>query len=671
MRDWRATWKKIRQAPKRDLAFRLAARLRRRLSDTARPPLQAPAYAVELPDLRLNFYDWGLPKEIERGFESLAGASMQGVFDLLGSGPVNAFRGGASPGFDGHRYVDILDAADNDGKFLAAELPPGPLAESQRIWRLIAADYPGIDWGRDLRSGYRWRAGQYHSQIKVMAASSADVKLPLELGRLQHLPWLSLAFVRTSDHRYANALRTHLLDFVAANPPGWGPTWLYAMDAGIRAANIVLAVELLRSAGGEVDHEFEAVIARSLAEHGRFIVENIEWHPDRRTNHYLANLAGLVWIATAIPGCPEAPAWRAFSEWQLNEEILAQFLPDGGNFEASTGYHRLSAEMAIWALARLEACPRGPEPPPGTKLGRFELPSPEHRRISDQAIERLARALRFMKDVTASDGLALQIGDHDSGRFFKLDGEDRIERSLDFSGTIAAGDAYFGQPTTRFAGALMAALVGTNARVQPYFETQRTYHRAGDAHRGDATYTQAIHLGEGVWEGLETIAYSDFGLFLYRSPRALLAIRCGPVGQAGYGGHAHNDALGLELFADGTWLIRDPGSYVYTAVPEERDRYRSVHAHFAPQVEGREPNPLDAGLFRMPERAHAQALQFDREGFVGVHDGYGTRVFRRLEITQAGFDIHDGSDGNRLELIDLSNWTTPPISLGYGHREER
>ena len=112
------------------------------------------------------------------------------------------------------------------------------------------------------------------------------------------------------------------------------------------------------------------------------------------------------------------------------------------------------------------------------------------------------------------------------------------------------------------------------------------------------TYEIFAH-GNSLKSGIETLCFPDFGLFLMFSPTLFLSIRCGPVGQNGNGGHAHNDALSIELQINGVDHITDPGSYLYTPLPEIRNAYRSVKAHFAPYVDQQEPNSIDLNLFHM------------------------------------------------------------------------
>jgi len=170
--------------------------------------------------------------------------------------------------------------------------------------------------------------------------------------------------------------------------------------------------------------------------------------------------------------------------------------------------------------------------------------------------------------------------------------------------------------------------------------------------------------------GILHIAYPDFGLYLMISERMFLAIRCGPVGQKGNGGHAHNDALSIELQIDGINRITDPGSFLYTPAPEIRNAYRSVKTHFAPYIDQREPNPIDHNLFQMQDRAQARCLYFGDRGFIGTHEGYGSPVYRLIQVEDERLVIKDEINGpEQLVRLDPLNPTHGlPFSSGYGIR---
>ena len=117
---------------------------------------------------------------------------------------------------------------------------------------------------------------------------------------------------------------------------------------------------------------------------------------------------------------------------------------------------------------------------------------------------------------------------------------------------------------------------------------------------------------------IQTLAYPDFGLYIFRGARLYCAIRCGSNGQNGNGGHAHNDQLSLELAIDSEDLIRDPGTYLYTPLPKQRNVYRATQSHFTPQQPGQEQNDWLAGtpgLFSLQDQAQA-VLPLFRCGWV-------------------------------------------------------
>jgi Heparinase II/III-like protein len=175
--------------------------------------------------------------------------------------------------------------------------------------------------------------------------------------------------------------------------------------------------------------------------------------------------------------------------------------------------------------------------------------------------------------------------------------------------------------------------------------------------------------GGDLREELALYAYRDFGLYIFRSRRLYLAVRCAPINPACHGAHAHNDQLGIELSVDGEDRMVDPGTYLYTPLPSRRNAYRSVNAHWAPRCAGREPSSLDVSLFKLEDTARAQCLYFGEEGFVGAHDGYGFRVRRVIEIGREQLRIIDFFDApahGANHLPPTEHAAPPAFSPGYG-----
>lgn len=356
-------------------------------------------------------------------------------FDLLGSGWLEIVHGMACTGLEGFRFSPSpAVAADHEGRWLVGRINPANLTSSQRIWRLVEADYRPIDWQLDCKSGYRWRESQWAEDAPIAHQPGIDVKLPWELSRMQHLAVLAWAYgLGRAGHpglrpegRYVTEFRNQILDFIATNPPRFGINWRCTMDVAIRAANWVVAHDLFRSFGARFDDAFTAVLKASLLDHGRHIVSHLEFYPEGRGNHYLADIAGLVFIAAALPRNGETNSWLAFAVQELLAETAYQFGADSANFEASTSYHRLAAEMVLFASALIVGLPDDKraalaQADPAQLRTRPARPLSSARpELNSRHFARLVAMAEFTDAVTKPSGRVAQIGDNDSGRFLKL-----------------------------------------------------------------------------------------------------------------------------------------------------------------------------------------------------------------------------------------------------------
>jgi hypothetical protein len=655
-------------------------------------------------------------------------------FDLLGSGWVPVHHGAECSGVEGHRYGRVAQATLP----LPDRINPANRRESSRLQDLLEGDYRPIDWQLDFKSGFRWREDCWYKDIPISTGCpGADIKVPWELARCQHLPQLALAYglARAGTPGFRDALeyqrefRNQIIDFMAGNPPRFGVNWACPMDIGIRVANWLMAYDLFVAAGAEFDNAFVAALHRSVHEHGAHIAGNLEWNEAFRSNHYLADLAGLLFAGAYLPSGTTSNDWILTAAIELLIEIPAQFNGDGSNFEASTCYHRLSAEMAIYSVALLLSILRGRLPLPWqvspTRQGgvptRWEN---DEQLFSASLTGILERAAEFSMHTTKEDGRVAQIGDNDSGRFFKLqpacaaitveqarrqhenlcgyavlpDSDNFwLEDSLDhrhLAGAIGAlftrrdladfaspfnldaavirilaGDRRFpgyrndAQPikASTVCKGTDAEFAAIEARLQSLSNTSRQSYRF--------PLPAAIRLDQ-----IETFGYPDFGLFIFKTNGFYLAIRCGPQGQAGNGGHDHHDQLSVEMVISGHAHAVDPGTYLYTALPKRRNEYRAAAAHFAPRIVGMEPGSL-ALLFSLPDLARAENLYFGRGGFIGRHQGYGAPVYRVIRFADHHVEIHDYAEGGTLEACRFADTGTtnshhqgPPFSAGYGLR---
>ena len=488
---------------------------------------------------------------------------------------------------------------------------------------------PKIDWHRDFKSGFRWDPRAFFARLRYGDTPGTDVKVPWELSRFQHLPTLGKAYWFTGEERYAAEFVAELTDWMDENLPEFGVNWICSMDIAIRAFNWVWGYVFFQEAP-QVTPAFRRRLAGSLLAHGRHIRRNLERGADGITsNHYLANLVGLVGLGFACPAFREAQAWREFSLAETFQEIERQVHPDGGDYESSIPYHRLVTEMFL-AVAIL--CRRNGVTPP------------------EPFLERLRSMLDFILWYTKPNGLAPQVGDADDGRLHILADygawDPRDHRHL-----LATGGAFFQRDD-------WAAAAGER--------TEEAIWQMAGSHRRRPR-AAATSVG--------SRAFPDSGIYLMREKELYLLITCGAVGTRGIGNHKHNDALSFELHADGQDLIVDSGSYLYTPEPAWRNCFRSTAAHNTVMVDDAEQNRFgEGGLFWLHADAVPRCLAWESspetDRFVGEHDGYARlsppvihRREVRLDKRSRCVELHDWLQGSGRHGLTWNFTLAPGVAV--------
>ena len=617
-------------------------------------------------------------------------------FDILGSGWQQVHHGMQCAGIEGYHYD--LSANSN----VTERINKSNKTESDYIRSLISTMYIPIDWHIDFKSGYRWNESTYYQDIGYGHILGVDIKVPWELSRMQHLVQLAWAYALAKSGAdgfympqiYKDEFRNEILDFISANPPRWGVNWFVSMEIGIRAVNWLVAYDLFKAYGATFDDEFELIFKRSLHQHGHHIITHLEYQTAWRSNHYLANVVCLLILGAYFPINSQSVVWLLYGTQELLHELKYQFNEDGSNFEASTAYHRLSGEMVAYGIATLlgindnrwmqmQKANRYRYMALPVALGSVQIPD-------DIDEKRIWNISKFMQDVTLPSGIMLRIGDDDSGRLLKMfpvyqETESQKYKNLeqlDNSTNIyydeicgntrhlmGAIGALFGQPTNDPESQMLHTSIGKTLTLPNVKTMNATFPEWNSLHKKfDLQYRThhqwALPLNiDSPWKNLQVRTYLQGGYVIYQSNRIILSVRCGPVGQRGNGGHAHNDQLSIILYLDGQMIIDDVGSYIYTAFPKRRNQYRSVHAHFSPQVL-EEPAPL-THMFSLKD-CNARIHYVSDKRFYGSYEFQNGRVARIITLEQSHIKIDDyATDGINLRPIQFPT-QQPLVSPKYG-----
>jgi hypothetical protein len=311
--------------------------------------------------------------------------------------------------------LNLCDNVDRKAKLFAIQTDDDPQL-------LALADqlvHQEFDWNRDPRSGYRWPL-DYHRDIKLMRTDGSDIRIVWELNRLGHFITLARAYKLTKDERFTAAFLEQLRSWHQQNPYGRGPNWTCAMEVALRAINLTVAREMFRESP-QLDMQFLLTL---FQQHGNYIRRNLEFSFIATSNHYLSDVAGLLWLGVMAPELRDADSWRNFGLKELLREMDKQVLPDGADFESSTGYHRFVTELFLYS---------------------FLLCRENGIEIDQKYWRKLRSMLTYIRGYLRPDGFAPLLGDTDGGQFLPL----QQRRADDHGYLIAVGAEVFDDPTLR------------------------------------------------------------------------------------------------------------------------------------------------------------------------------------------------------------------------------
>jgi hypothetical protein len=405
----------------------------------------------------------------------------------------------------------------------------------------------------------------------------------------------------------------------------------------------------------------ETLVTSSLVDHARHVASHLDYSEVGRSNHYLTELAGLVWTCWVLRGDDlERDAWLDHAAEELEKEAQVQFLPDGGNYEGSINYHRLSAEAVLFSVALLHA------------IGRFVPPS---------LLGMLSKAADLTRAVQGADGTVVQIGDTDSGRFFKIHPTRLpvalcestaafVENTLDHVGFVHGVGALFGhiEHDARLEAVLIQKLVAepfelaAGGGVSDFGDLEVLEGEAAEskAARRIRRFPLSRFVAIAEWR---RAAFPDFGIYVFRQAELLVAFRCFEgFASSAPRGHSHDDNLGVE-YRLGSIERRDPGSFVYTPSVVQRNAYRAATAHDVPRAAGWAIAPAEKDLFNLDHYAYAKCLAWRQNGVAGEIRAPLGRILRIVRFTTTELVISDFIDPPQ----DFASTADLPLATGYGH----
>lgn len=607
-------------------------------------------------------------------------------FDLLGSGFQEICYGMEVSGFEHvcYRY---------NRKFLFEK-------NRFRRNRFISKHYKPINWFIDYKSGFYFDPFFYNTKDKCLniieKKREVDIKCPWELGRFYHFPQLAILALSDIGKRKPIIIefKDEIYDFIISNPIGRTVQWSGIMDVSIRVVNLLVTYDILKKIDIEklLDNKFNELFCKFILESSEYIINNLEYNGKRQTNtnHYLSNLVGILFAASYLGSTVKTDAWLVFAVQEIIDQFKKQFNKDGSNYEGSTSYHRLSTEIIVYSTALiygvLDSEKRNSfKNYDRTRIGRLLSFNKQRYNLKSNEffpfwyIERLYKAGKFTKAILKENNEVVQIGDNDNGRLIKLTpqfvvgGYDGEENTLDHRGLLSNIGALFSSDIYKkdtdilpLEYTFIKSLINGKEwdipeSLDPTIRFENIIDNIELKYKKETVIVN-IKEKDSLLKNAEIEYFSDFGLLILKTHRLFISFVIGTPLPKRPLGHRHNDSLSVEIMLDGKYVTRDTGSYVYTADPEIRNRFRSVKAHNTIHVKDCEQN-MFTDTFGMIGKAKSKLLYYSESLMLAKAEYGKVEHIRKIEIKDDSVVITDYS--NFPFTVSFNNKL---VSTGYGRK---
>lgn len=437
---------------------------------------------------------------------------------------------------------DIFDGISEDDKRILLNTANQAIKHEFDLLGSGIVELNPIDWQSDFKSGFSWGKTYYK---ETRTPKGADIKVPWELSRCQHLLWLGEAYLITGENKYAQEVIEEISWWIEDNPLMYTVNWTCAMDVAFRAVNWMYALNMISSFDG-LDELFVERVNQSLWQHGFFISNNLEKQVPYSNNHYASDIVGLLYIGEFFRDTRKGKKWLSYALKEYYKEIRTQVLDSGVHYERSVSYHRMMTELFSYPVYMLQR--------------RGEI-------VPSDITGRIREMYGYVAAYTKPNGYAPLIADNDDGRFLPFLKRDFREHNY-----------------------LNDSLSVENRFVS--FGCQSLFITSSNA--GKICFDAGVAI----------IKHNDDYLFVNHGGYSKMPKET----EVSIGTHTHNDLLSFELSLGGEDILVDAGTYLYTSSKEDRDSFRSTIKHNTVVVDGEEQNGM-AGAFVLKRNVHKGELK--------------------------------------------------------------
>ena len=499
----------------------------------------------------------------------------------------------------------------------AADSPPAP----EKWWRQgqlfgwLPVDWEEgqcPDWLMNRLTGHYYPVVPWW-QLSDNDATRGDVKGVWELSRFEWVLALAQQGVAGREGAW-DQLNRWLDNWERTNPPFNGPNWMCGQEASIRVLHLALAAKM----SGQVSSASPRLLSM-ISNHLRRIAPTYRYARAQANNHGTSEAAALFvggsWLVQA--GQKEGREWCETGRAALEDRVINLVDPDGTFSQYSVNYHRLFLDTVAVA-----------------EIWRRDMAIADWSETFARRMDAATRWLWRMVDDHTGD--VPNIGANDGAQIASLCDTDY----RDYRPSVARAAALF-------------------CRVRCH--TDHAGSRAGLAWMG---MTEPSETGT-----VPTSAVCDGGGFaVLRNHRGFAVVRFPRYRFR----PSQEDALHIDFWRQGQNILRDCGTFSYTATADELRHFAGPAGHNVIQVDGHPQMPRlgrfllgrwwpDACVSEITNSGGIQRL------VVRAADHDGHRFQRIIELSDTGFSVDDEVQGVRAEAV--WRWQLPDARWTIGNGE--
>lgn len=244
--------------------------------------------------------------------------------------------------FDLDNIKDLLSTLNKENQDEIIEVADKAISGILTGFSSIELDYGNpVNWHLNPLTGHENRKDLKWYRIPDFDKKVGDIKVIWEASRLTHFLYFARAYLITNEKKYYIAFSEQLKSWLKENPYPYGLNYKCGQEATLRMTNVLIAYSVFKQFE-LITEEDKSHIFKLVEESYKKVRSNFFYaHKCIKNNHTFTEILGLIIGAW----CSEEKYKLKKAYKLMDQEILKQFLPDGGFTQYSFNYHRFTLQI--------------------------------------------------------------------------------------------------------------------------------------------------------------------------------------------------------------------------------------------------------------------------------------------------------------------------------------